>query len=305
MYVFHHDNRGVDHRPDGHRDPPQGHDVDGELLVEHGNEGEEHGQGQGEHGDERAARVQQEEEDEHADHDHLFDQGVAKSAHRGLDELRSVIGGYDGHPGGQGGANLLDPFLHPLDDRKRVLPVPHDHDPTHRLPGPVEFGHPAPDLGTQRHHRHVAHGDRQTVLTGGEGNDLQVPSIPHIAPAADHVLVSRRLQQASPHFLVGSAYGIDHPLHGDSPGAQAIGVHQYLVLLDEPAHRRHLGHPGDGLQRVAQVPVLQGAQLGQVKGPAGIHQGRRNRPSRLRWHPVPDAGRPRREALPRFRSGTP
>ena len=42
---------------------------------------------------------------------------------------------------------------------------------------------------------------------------------------------------------------------------QAIRVDIYLVLFDDTAHTRHLGDTGDGVQLIADKPVLNGAKF--------------------------------------------
>ena len=60
---------------------------------------------------------------------------------------------------------------------------------------------------------------------------------------------------------------------GELVGGQLVGVHHHLVLFDEPADAGHFRHPGHGLELVAQVPVLDAAQLGQVMFAGGVFQG--------------------------------
>ena len=48
---------------------------------------------------------------------------------------------------------------------------------------------------------------------------------------------------------------------GDIVGLQLVGIHRHLVLLDKAADAGHLGDAFHRSQLVAQVPVLQRAQL--------------------------------------------
>jgi hypothetical protein len=47
-----------------------------------------------------------------------------------------------------------------------------------------------------------------------------------------------------------------------------VGIEVHLVLADEAAHPGHLGHAGDGAKLVAQIPVLEAAELAQIGSPA-------------------------------------
>ena len=52
-----------------------------------------------------------------------------------------------------------------------------------------------------------------------------------------------------------------------------FGIEVHLVLAHEAADAGHLSHAGDGFELVAQVPVLQRAQVGQAPGVAAVHDG--------------------------------
>ena len=72
MHVLDHDDRGIDHGPYRDRDAAEGHDVCGQPLARHGNEGEQHSNRQGQDGYQRASEVEQEENDDKADDHHLL-----------------------------------------------------------------------------------------------------------------------------------------------------------------------------------------------------------------------------------------
>ncbi len=59
---------------------------------------------------------------------------------------------------------------------------------------------------------------------------------------------------------------------GDPVGREPVGIHGDLVLLLEAADRGDLGHSRHRLQRVAQRPVLEGAQLVQRVRAGAVHQ---------------------------------
>ena len=47
-------------------------------------------------------------------------------------------------------------------------------------------------------------------------------------------------------------------------GQQGIGVHFHLILLDVAADGSNLGYTLHGLQRITEVPVLNGSELRQI-----------------------------------------
>ena len=49
---------------------------------------------------------------------------------------------------------------------------------------------------------------------------------------------------------------------------KAVGVHVDLVLLDVAAHGRDFGHARDGIELVADEPVLQAAEIPKREGRA-------------------------------------
>ncbi len=53
---------------------------------------------------------------------------------------------------------------------------------------------------------------------------------------------------------------------------QPIRVQVYLVLLSETAYGRYLGHAGNGLEVVAQIPILVRTEVRQAVPPGSIHQ---------------------------------
>ena len=81
------------------------------------------------------------------------------------------------------------------------------------------------------------------------------------AAAADHLLVPGDLDHAAAGLLVGGAHGRHDFRERDAEAAQAIRVDLHLVLAHEAADRRDLGDPRHARERVAQVPVLEAAQL--------------------------------------------
>ena len=152
--------------------------------------------------------------------------------------------------------------MHALDDVERVLALPHDDDAADGVADAVEVGDAAADVGADRHLRHVPHQDRRARLRRRPDDDaLDVVDRLHVAAAAHHVLGAGELEQPPADLVVALADRVDHVGERDVVGEQPVRVDVDLVLLDEAADRRHLGDAGHGLQLVAQVPVLQAAQL--------------------------------------------
>ncbi len=128
----HHDLR-VDRGADGDGDAAQAHDVGGDVEHVHRDEGQQHRDRQREDGQQRAAHVQQEDEDDQGDDDRLLEQRALQRVDRAVDELGAVVGGPHLHALGQGGLQLVELLLDAIDDARGVLAVAHHHDAAHRL----------------------------------------------------------------------------------------------------------------------------------------------------------------------------
>ena len=95
----------------------------------------------------------------------------------------------------------------------------------------------------------------------------------HIAPPADHVLRAAELDQPPAHVVVAVPNRLDHGGDRDVEGQQLGGIDVDLVLLLKSADRGHLGHAGHRLELVAEIPVLETPQLGQIVLAGLVHQG--------------------------------
>ena len=205
------------------------------------------------------------------DDHHLLDELVPHGADGLADELGAIVGGHHLHALGQGRAELGELGLHALDDVERVLALAHHHDPAHHVPLAVQVGHAAPDLRAERHLGDVLHLDGRASLRL-QHQLLQIRDRLHVAAPAHHVLAAGELDEPPAHVVVPLADGGDDRLERELVGGQLGGVDGDLVLADLPPHGGHLGHARDRLDRVAQEPVLVGAQLVGAVQAAPVHQ---------------------------------
>ena len=93
---------------------------------------------------------------------------------------------------------------------------------------------------------------------------LEVLERAGVAAAAHHVLGAAELDEPRPGLDVAAAHRLGDALDRDAVRAQPHRVDVHLVLLLVAADGGDLGHAGDGLEVVAQVPVLQRAQFGEA-----------------------------------------
>ena len=266
------DDRGVDHRPDGHGDSTERHDVGRESLVDHRDESQHDAHRDRQDRDQRAPYVQKKDEDHEGDDRHLLDERAAERVDRGLDQLGAVVRDQNLDTLRKSGLELGQPCLHGADHPQRVLAVAHDDDSADHLPFAVELDQAATHVRADLHGRDVFQVDRGTRIAHPQRDAAQVFDVTHVAAAADRVLVSRELDGAATRVFVRLPHRSDHILDRDLEGQQAVGVDLNLVLAYEAADRGDLGNAGNALERVTHVPVLEAPEIRQVECPRAIHK---------------------------------
>ena len=204
--------------------------------------------------------------------DEFLQQLVLEIVHRAFDQAAAVVGRHDFHALGQSGLELRKLLAHPLDDLQRVFAVAHHDDAAGHLALAVQLGEPAPQLGAQVHIGHVLHIDGRAVRIHADGDVADVVDGLDVAQRPHHEFALRHLDQAAADIVVAAPDGVLHLRERDVVEGQLVRIHFHLVLLHIAAHAGNLGDAGHRLQRVAQIPVLDGAQLGQVVLAALVHQ---------------------------------
>ena len=282
MRVLDHDDGGVDHRPDGDGDAAQAHDVGVDAERPHADEGGEDGDRQHQDGDQRRAQMQQENDADQRDDQAFLGQRALERVDGTVDQFGAVIDGLDADPRGQPGADLGNLGLEVVDDLQRILPVARHGDAGHHLALAVQLGQPAPLVGHQLDAADVGDAHRRAVLRL-EDEVFDVLPAAQVAAAAHHVFGFGHLQRAAADVAVGIADHLGDAHQRDAVSLELGRVDRDLVLLHEAADAGDLGHPRRLGQLVAQIPVLQGAQLGQrlVLGQHGVLV----HPADARWHP--------------------
>ena len=83
--------------------------------------------------------------------------------------------------------------------------------------------------------------------------------------AAAHVIFGRRdFENFSAHIAVAHLDRVDDVAERDVVGDELVRIEIDLVLLHEAADRRDFGDAFHRFQRVAQMPILKGTQLGEI-----------------------------------------
>src|SRR6185436_9060479 len=152
------------------------------------------------------------------------------------------------------------------------LLLPHDDDAADDLSLAVQLRDPAARLGPEVDLAELGHGHGHAPLAGLHHDPAKIVERVNVAAPADEVLVLPHLEDAAADVLVRGLDRHRDLADRDSVGLEPPGIEIDLVLTDESADRRHLGHAVDALEPVAEVPVLEGSKLAQVVPTGGIDE---------------------------------
>src|ERR1700730_16523688 len=93
-----------------------------------------------------------------------------------------------------------------------------------------------------------------------------------IAETTNHVFRSAHFQQASTHFVRTGSNSFDDRRERDSVSAKSVRVHVDLILTHESANAGHLRHSWNCFELVAQIPILETAQVRQTALMTVVHE---------------------------------
>src|SRR3546814_114954 len=267
----HHDRR-INHRADRDGDAAQRHDVGVYALEAHHDERGEHAERQGDDGDQRRAHVPQEQGADQPDDDELFRQFVRQVLDRSIDELRPVIGGDDLDSIGKALLELLELGLDRRDRRARVSALSENNHAACDFALAVELGYPAPQLGPDLDGCDIAERDRNPASRDAQRNGAEVGKVAQVPRRSHHVLGHAHLDYRTAGFLVRGADRLHHVGVGHPQRRHPVGLEHDLILLDHTADAGDLGDSWNGLELVAQEPVLETAQARPVVAARAVAQ---------------------------------
>ena len=260
--LYHHDGR-IHHRADCNRDAAQTHDVGIQPQRMHGDKRDQHADRQHHDRHQRAACVHQKHH-AHQCHDQaFFEQSLFQCGDGALNQLGAVIDAMYRNAFGQARGDLGDLVLDVAYHFQRVLPVARHNDARHHLPFAVEFGQSAPLVRPEFDTCDIAQQHRRTEV-GFHHQILDVAFAAQITQASHHVLGLGHLDHAPAHITVGIAYHLRDLAQRDAICAQLHRIDRHLVLLHKTADGSDLRHAVRLGQLIAQIPVLHGAQFGEI-----------------------------------------
>src|SRR5205823_8178433 len=202
-------------------------------------------------------------EEDDADERHndaFFDQLFAQRCDGALDQIAAIISRHDAHTGWQRRFDLVDFLFDPIDNVECVLAIAHHYDATHGLAFAVQIRDAAPDVTAEMHVGDVFQINWRAVVDF-EDNVFDVLDFFDVAAAADEVLGCRDFEHASADIGVTHFDRVHDVAERNVVGDEGVWIEIDLVLLYETADRRHFRHAFHGRERVAEIPILNRAQL--------------------------------------------
>src|SRR5205807_7417106 len=97
-----------------------------------------------------------------------------------------------------------------------------------------------------------------------EDNVFDVLDLFDVAAAADEILRRRDLKDAATDIGVAHLDRVDDITERNVVGDQRVWVEIDLILFYETTDRRDFRHAFHGCQRITEVPILNGTQLGEI-----------------------------------------
>src|SRR6202034_4200846 len=119
------------------------------------------------------------------------------------------------------------------------------------------------DVWAEAHGAQITQQYRCSILAA-DRNRGEIVKRTQITEAADHVLCAALIKHAPAHFIRTHLYFVNHGRKRYAVREQLVGIELHLILPDEAADAGDLGNSRHGFKGIAQVPVLQTAQVGKT-----------------------------------------
>ena len=118
----------------------------------------------------------------------------------------------------------------------------------------------------------IAERDGRAVRAHLDRDALEIRDAVDVPAPSHRVLVLGDLDHAAAHLVVRAADRFRDGSYRNAVREQTVGIEIDLVLPDKPSDRGNLGHAIDPLQPVAERPILEGPELGEIVLAGRIHQ---------------------------------
>ncbi|GBE30776.1 hypothetical protein BMS3Bbin04_01812 [bacterium BMS3Bbin04] len=211
--------------------------------------------------------MQQENECDQCDDDHLFGQLTLQSVNCAVNQVRSVIGCDYFDTFWQTCFQGLDFLFYTVDGGKCILTEPHHNNSCNNFTFTVPFRYPTAEFGTDDNVGNLLHQDRVTVSVCAQSylfdlvNNFLIGIALEVAQPTNEILGFGHFNQPSADILIRSLELHFQVLERDVQGGQLVRINDNLVLLDESADACNFSHTGYCLQLITHVPILNTAQF--------------------------------------------
>src|SRR5207244_5259009 len=231
-----------------------------QIHPPHRDERQDDGDRQRDDRHQRGAHVPEKNNTHERDHDAFLNQLFAQRRDSAPDQLAAVVSRHDAHTGWQGRLDLVDFLFDAINDVERVLAVTHHDDPANRLAFAVQFRDSAPDIAAKMHGAHVLHVNRCAFIDF-QHNVFDIGDAFDVAAATHEIFRGRDLESLAAYVGVAGFDRADDLAERDVVGDERVWIELDLILLYEATDRRDLRNAFHRGQRVAQIPILNRAQL--------------------------------------------
>ena len=208
--------------------------------------------------------MQQEDDADQRHHQAFLEQCLLEGFDRRVDQVGAIIDRDDLDRAWQAAGDFLEALFHVLDDIERIDAEALQHDTAGHFALPVQFGDAAPLVRAKLDARDVAQQHRRPVARL-QHDIAEVVDAFQVALAANDILELGEFDGAAANIGVAGANRIAHLLHGDAEIAHSLRIEDDIVLADETADARNLGHAFCLGQRKFQVPVLDRPRVREVQ----------------------------------------
>src|SRR5205807_3692076 len=184
---------------------------------------------------------------------------------------RAVVAGDDFDTGGQRRFGLNQFFLHSVNDIQSVHAVTHDDDARDGFSFALPLRHAFPNIRTGGDRTQITNLDGSSVLRS-DRHGFEIAERTQIAQTANHVFRAAHFKHSPADFIRARPDFFNDGRKRDAIGAQFIGIDIDLVLLDESPDGRDFGNTWNGFELIAQIPILNAAELGKTAPVGAVHE---------------------------------
>src|SRR5437867_8889614 len=258
--VFNHHHGRVHHHADADRQSAERHEVCGQARVPHQNEGHQHTEGNCRRGDERAAKIA-EQQHENNQHQYLaFDQRFNYRVHAAIDKFGLIVEIDNGYAFGQSFVDLGNFFPDAVDHLFGVFVDSLENYSSNDFSLAVFGDRALTDLVADFNCGNVAYPNRRAAARI-KNNVLDIFNVFNEADTTIDLLLVAMLNKIRAGVLIVVLNCFKEGFERDVVVNQRLLIDDDLILLDVSAKAQHVGNTWHCAQLQFDDPILNRAQL--------------------------------------------